>query len=48
MLQEEYQAPKEFDARGSKAQGEINISSDEAVDSELELQSRDEYILVIT
>lgn len=45
---QEYQAPKEFDARGSKAQGEISVSSDEAVDSEHELQSRDEFFFVIT
>lgn len=44
---QEYQAAKEFDATGSKAQGEISVSSDESVDSEHELQSRDEFFLVI-
>lgn len=40
--QEEYQAPKWFDARGSRAQGEISVSDGEDVDFERVLQSRDD------
>lgn len=47
MSQQEYQVPRWFDVRRSKAQGEISIRDDEEVDFEHAQQNRDDDIFVV-